>query len=291
MVNNQMKGLQVWGKRAAFFMALFICLLGNYEILEAKENKRVVTVAPALTEMVFALGQDHRLVGNTKFCNYPEAAKKITRIGGFVDVNLELLIKQAPDVIFIYPENYQKIKILEQKAQLVQVNHTNLNDIFVSIEVIAKALDVNEAGNKLVANIKGELDQIRAKVKGKKRLKTLLIIGRNADKLTNMYIIGKKDFLSELMEIAGGVNAYQGEINYPSISVESVVAMNPDVIMELSVFHEGIDKKRVLKMWQDYHFISAVKNNRITIIQDSVWLIPGPRVPEIAKKMQSIYNY
>jgi iron complex transport system substrate-binding protein len=294
-----MRQLQQRGKVWVLVFLLITGLLGSNGILNGEKNdetdgeneKRVVSVAPALTEMVFALGQGHRLVGNTKFCNYPEAAKKVPRIGGFVDVNLELLIKKAPNLIFIYPENYEKIKIMEQKATLVQVSHTTLEDILSSIQVVANALEVPQKGKELMSGIQAQLNQFRSNAKGKKRLKTLLIIGRNPDKLTNMYIIGKKDFLSQLMEIAGGVNAYQGEINYPSISVESVVAMNPDVIIELSAFHEGIDKARVLKMWQDYPFISAVKNNKISIIQDSVWLIPGPRVPEIAKKMQEIYRY
>jgi iron complex transport system substrate-binding protein len=104
-----------------------------------------------------------------------------------------------------------------------------------------------------------------------------------------MYIIGAGDFLNELMAVAGGRNAYEGGIAYPGISIESVVAMNPDVIIELSAFNEGINDKKVIGLWKNFSFISAVKNRRITIIKDNLWLIPGPRVARIAEKMHSLF--
>ncbi len=270
-------------------IGLLLLLIQPATLLPGKEKKRLVTVAPALTEIVFALGEGERIVGNTKFCNYPEEAKKILRIGGLLDVNLEVLVAARPDIIFLYPENYEKIKIMEKKAQMVKVSHTNLKDLFAAIAVIAKSLEVEERGTRLLTSIKVELDGTRQKAAGKKKPKTLLIIGRNRNQLTNMFIIGKKDFLNELIEIAGGVNAYRGDINYPSISMESVIAMNPDVIIELSAFNEGIEEEQVFTLWKKYSFISAVRNRKITVIKNSVWLIPGPRVAQIAKKMQQIF--
>lgn len=260
------------------FISLFISLHGE----------RIVTLAPALTEIVFALEKGDKLVGNTKFCNFPHEAKKITRVGGYFDTNLEILISQKPEIIILYPEHYEKIKIMEKKAKLVKVKHACLDDLFNAVETISKALAVEERGKEMISKIKYRLDQIKEKSSGKKRLKTLLIIGRNPEKLTNMFIIGKKDFLNELLETAGGINAYEGDINYPSISVESVISMNPDVIIELSAFNEGINEKKVQDLWKKYPFISAVKNKRIKIIKNSMWVIPGPRVHQIAEKMYSL---
>ncbi len=253
------------------------------------QKKRVVTLAPALTEIVFALGKGDCLVGNTKFCNYPEAAKHIPRVGGLIDVNVEVLINKKPDIIFLYRENYESVKVMEQRSRLVFVKHTNLHDIFAGIMVVAQALDVPEKGKGLVTTIKNELQALHTKSTGKKPLKTLLIIGRSPDKLSNMYIVGKKDFLNELMVIAGGCNAYQGEILYPSISMESVVAMNPDVIIELSAYNESIPASQVYELWKKYPFIPAVKTGKINIIDNSIWIIPGPRVAQIAQFMFDIY--
>lgn len=250
--------------------------------------ERIITLAPALTEMVFALGRGDSLVGNTKFCNYPEEAQKVTRVGGLLDVNLEIIVGLKPDVIILYPESYDRIKIMGKKAKLVIVKHTCLGDVFDGIAAVSKALGLEEKGKELISSINSQLGDIRRKTVGKEKVKVLLIIGRNPDTLSNMYIIGAGDFLNELMDVAGGKNAYEGDIAYPGISIESVVAMNPDVIIELSAFNEGIDDGKVMGLWEKFSFISAVKNRKITIIRDNLWLIPGPRVPQIAEKMYSL---
>jgi len=253
-------------------------------------GERIVTLAPALTEMVFALGKGDRIVGITKFCNYPEETKKIPRIGGFLDVNLELLIRQKPDVIIYYQELHEKLNVMKNKSQLVIVKHSNLDDIFNGISTVAKTLGIETKGKALNSRIKEQLDNIRQKNRDGKKPKTLLVIGRNADNLSAMYIIGAKDFLNELLQIAGGVNAYPGNMEYPSISIESIITMNPDVIIELSAFNEGIDDRVVLDSWNKFPFLTAVKKKKIAIIKDSMWLIPGPRVAEIARKMQQILS-
>jgi iron complex transport system substrate-binding protein len=172
----------------------------------------------------------------------------------------------------------------------VVVKHTSLQDVFDGIAAIAGALGIEEKGKELISNINRQLDGVRQKAVGKKKVKVLLIIGRNPDKLTNMFIIGARDFLNELLDAAGGVNAYEGDIKYPSVSIESVVAMNPEVIIELSVYNEGIKEEKVLALWKRFPFISAVKKKKIKIIKDDLWLIPGPRVPLVAERMHQFLS-
>lgn len=267
------------------FIIIFLMLI--FVVLPLR-GERIVSMAPALTEMVFALGKGDQLVGNTKFCNYPEEAKRIQRVGGLIDVNLEILIHLEPDVILLYPESRDKLKIMEGKTKLVVVKHNSLQDVFDGIESVSAALGVEREGRELLSRINDGLDRVRRKVSGKEKKKVLLIIGRNPDKLANMFIIGKGDFLNGLIDIAGAVNAYSGDINYPSISIESVVAMNPDVIIELSAFNEGIDDEKVIGLWKKFSFISAVRDKRISIVKNDLWLIPGPRVAEIAEKMYEL---
>lgn len=251
--------------------------------------KRIVSLAPAITEIVFALGKGNQIVGNTQFCDFPEEAKKIPKVGGKLDLNLEVLIDMQPDVIFLYPSYYEKVKILKNRSKLIMVNHSNLKGLYDSIELISKELKVEQKGRVLLTNIKKTFAEVREKTKKKKKVRTLLIAGRNIDQLRNMYIIGKKDFLNDILEIAGGINAYTGGIDYPNVSVESVVSMNPDFIIELSVFYQQIDEKKVLDLWAKYNIINAVKNNKIRIIKDNVWLRPGPRVGQIARKLYHMF--
>ncbi|MFC2155175.1 ABC transporter substrate-binding protein [Acidobacteriota bacterium] len=251
--------------------------------------EKIVSLAPAVTEIIFALGKGDRIIGNTQFCDFPEAAREIPKVGAKLDLNLEVLIGMQPDIIFLYPSYYEKVKILGNRSRLVVVNHANLQGLYDSIKIIAKELQVEQKGIDLLAKIKNTFAGIKKKTRDKKKIRTLLIAGRNIDQLRNMYIIGKKDFLNDILEISGGINVYEGDIDYPNISIESVVGMNPDFIIELSLFYQQIDEKKVKDLWGKYPIIKAVKNNNIKVIKDNVWLRPGPRVGQIARNLYHMF--
>lgn len=96
--------------------------------------------------------------------------------------------------------------------------------------------------------------------------------------------------MNEILEICGGTNAYEGNINYPAVSVESIVSLNPEWIIEFSVFFQGIDRKKILDLWARYPIIQAVKKKNIKVITDPKWLRPGPRVIEIALELAELLN-
>lgn len=251
--------------------------------------QRVVSLAPGITEIVFALNRGGTLVGVTKFCDYPAAAKSIKQIGGLLDVNIEVIASLAPDIILIYPEHYDKVKFLRQKTRIVTVQHGRLAELLSSILVIGRALGAEIEAKRLVARIQAKLQGISVQAKGKKKVRAMFIAGRNIDELKNMYIIGKNDFINDLLEIAGGTNAYDGSVNYPSISMESVIFLNPEFIFELSSHYEGISDEKILNLWRPYQMIVAVKKKRIEIINKSFWLRPGPRVSLIAEELAGFF--
>ena len=200
------------------------------------QARRIITLAPALTEIVFALGDGEQLVGNTRFCDFPPEAKTIAKVGGLMDLNVEMIIDLKPDIVILYPESLDKIKILQNKIELLVVRHNTLDHITQSIISISRMLGKEKKATHLVSGIRETLHKIQNRARTYKKKRTLLIAGRNPDQLRNMTIIGKKDFLNTVLEIAGGVNAYSGNIDYPSISIESIFSMNPDHIIEFSVF-------------------------------------------------------
>lgn len=269
------------GQKAILFFGLLLFALAAFP-------QRVVSMAPAITEIVFALGKGGTLVGVTRFCDYPAPAMKIAKIGGLLDVNMEAILALNPEIIITYPEHHDKVKFLAARAQVLVVKHATLSDLFDSVSTIGAALHVARAAERMVFDMKSTLAAIAAKSSGKKKVRTLIIAGRNADELKNMYIVGKKDFLNELLEIAGGVNAYQGEVNYPNISMESVIFLNPDVILEISAFYEGISDDRVFTLWRPFSMLCAVQKGQIKIIKKSFWLRPGSRVGLIAAELAAI---
>jgi iron complex transport system substrate-binding protein len=252
-------------------------------------SQRVVSLAPALTEIVFALNKGNTLVGVTKFCDYPPFAQKIAKVGGYLDVNMEALLALAPEIVISYPEQYSQVKFLESRAAVLVVKHQRLSDLLDSISAIGRALHVESKAKSMIFAMKKKLADIAKSVGARKKIRILIIAGRNADELKNMYIVGRNDFLNDLLEIAGGVNAYQGTVNYPNISMETVIFLNPDFILEISAHYEGISDEKVFKLWRPFKMIQAVQNKQIKIIKQSFWLRPGPRVGLIAEELAGFF--
>lgn len=247
-------------------------------------------MAPAITEIVFALEKGASLVGVTNFCDYPPPALKISKIGGLLDVNMEALMALNPDMIITYPEQHAKVKFLGSRARVLVVQHRTLSDLFASIVKIGAALHAEGKAAKLVSAMRQELDAIAAGAGGKARARTLIIAGRHADELKNMHIIGRNDFLNDLLEIAGGVNAYQGAVSYPSLSMEAVISLDPDFILEISSHYEGIGDEKILALWRPFKMLRAVRKNQVRIIKQSFWLRPGSRVGMIAAELARIFS-
>jgi iron complex transport system substrate-binding protein len=271
------------GKRALVFLALFLAAAAVF-------SQRVISLAPGLTEIVFAIGRGNTLVGVTKFCDFPEAAKKIPKVGGFLDVSMEALVALAPDIVVAYPEHAGRMKALPPRVRLVIVRHDRLSELLRSIQEIGRALDGEKEAVRLVSAIRERLRLVSQRVSGKRRVRALCIAGRNADELKNMFIIGRNDFLNELLEIAGGTNAYQGQVDYPNISLESVIALDPEIILEISSHYEGIADESIFSLWRPLGMVTAVARKQVRIIKDPSWLRPGPRVGHVAEELAALLH-
>jgi len=151
-------------------------------------------------------------------------------------------------------------------------------------------LHVDVRARALIQTIQKKLAAIAQSAGGGRKASALVIAGRNADELKNMYIIGNNDFLHDLLEIAGGINAYRGAINYPNISLETVILLNPDFIFEISAHYENISDAKVFELWRPFKMVRAVRNRHIKIIKQSFWLRPGPRVWLIAEELGRYFS-
>jgi len=280
-------------KRYIFYLIFVFIIIGNCKKIShgksrKKENPtKIITLAPALTEIVYLLDCGKSIIGNTVFCNYPPDAKTKQKVGGFLDINSEIILKLNPELIISYPEHRDKLRILGNRIEILTVKHISVSDILNSIKAIGKRIGKYKKANTIVESIKSGLYG-KQRVKNAKRV--LFIADRNSDSLRTMYIIGKRGFLNELLNLSGGINVYNGSIPYPSISIESVTAMNPDIIIELSFYKNENRKRSTLKLWNEYPMIKAVKNKKIYFLTEDFWQKPGPRIIEIATKLREIIN-
>ena len=264
-------------------IGLFLLIIPPVHLFPA--SKRLITLAPGLTEIVFALGQGSDIVGNTTFCDYPVAAKRITKVGGLLDLNLEILIRLKPTTIFLYPEHRQKVAIMSGKSRLIEVRHQTLQDILESIAIISLELGIHDRGQRLTAGINETLASIAAKTRNLPRIQTLIVVDRNPDQMGQMIILGGNNFLNEILTVAGGTNIYRGGIQFPTISMETVIAKKPEFIIEFSALNPQETKRSKQSQWRKYSMVPAVEKNNIVFTDNDAWMRPGPRIIEVVLEL------
>jgi iron complex transport system substrate-binding protein len=238
--------------------------------------QRIVSLAPSVTETVFALGFGDRLVGVTTYCDYPAEARKLPKIGGFMSPSLEVIVAQRPDLVIGVSSATDPVKAREMERLGLKVNLISLatvGDILSSIKSIARLLGHPEAGENLASKIARQIDEVKARVAPAPRRSTLLAVG-----LRPLVAVGGKNFIDELITLAGGENiagnAAQPWLNLPD---EFVVAKAPQVIIEAGM---GSDRSGTAKHWADLSSIPAVKERRVYSYPSDKILRPGPRIGE-----------
>ena len=253
--------------------------------------QRIVSTTPSITEMLFALGLGDRVVGVTTFCRYPPAATKLPKIGSYTQPNLEVIVSLRPDLVIIQ-ENPIRLgaKLRGLGLRVLELDHRSVNDIYVSLDKIAGAAGVSERAQSLKASIRSQLDAVRREAAGLPRRRVMFLVGRTPNALEGMMAVGKASYLNELMQIAGGDNIFADAVTaYPKISLEEILARDPDVIIDMGEMAntEGVteaDKRRVVRLWDRYPAIRAVREKRVYAVASDIFVVPGPRMVEATRE-------
>jgi len=258
--------------------------------------QRIITLAPNITEIAFALGLDKKIVAVTKYCDYPEKVNTLPKVGGFTDPNLEAIVALKPDLVILVASQQQTIKQLQQlNIPTLAVYNATLSDIQHSIKSIGKATQHQQQAQRLLADIDHQIISVTNKVAHLTKPKVMVTMGHSAasEQMKNIYIAGQHDFFNDLINLAGGRNSYQGtHLKIPSLSIEGIMQLNPDVIID--IFPEASDHnaniEQVKQQWQNLAYVNAVKNNQVHIIEENYATIPGPRIFQLLDDMARIIH-
>ncbi len=238
---------------------LFLILLFNFNILSVA-SAGVVSLKPNITELLFELGLGDRLVGVTTFCDYPEEAKGIEKVGDYSHVDIEKVLKIHPEIVINSKENSieREIIFLEKRGIKVKfLNFDRLNQFFDSIGDLSKEFDREEEGKKILSRIKSELEELRAIDLPSE--KVILVVG-----VQPLVVVGGNNFLNDLLAYLNISNAAGGSrVRYPNWGVEQLILSQPTVIIDLSMGTEKKGEAMRLKWYRQFQSIPAVKNNRI----------------------------
>lgn len=251
--------------------------------IKSTSIERIVSLSPSITETLFALELGNNVVGRTRFCNYPRDVKSIPEVGGYLDLNYEQIISLKPDLVILLPEHEKAQQYLSELGiNFLQVDNKTVADILNTISAIGKHCGVPENSKLLLDNIETTISKIKAKTQDLSKPKTLISIGRTlgVGEISEMYVAGTNTYFTELIFIAGGNTIFEDEsIAYPTLSAEGLLSVNPDVIIDFfnQASATNLSKNEILKDWETMKGLSAVDNNRITVLSSDYISIPGPR--------------
>lgn len=250
--------------------------------LAAEPPQRIVSTAPSITEMLFALGAGDRVVGVTTYCRYPEEARQKPKIGGYSSPNVEAILRQRPDLVVVLDDRTDLgDKLKSFRVPTLLLRHQNLADIERSIVTLAARLGLDDRGRQLAAGIRRDLNRVTASVAPLPRRSVLFLVGRNPGSLTDIYAVGRSSYLHELITLAGGTNVFgDAAIAYSKVSLEEILARDPDVIVDMS-HQEGVgadDIRAIQALWGRFPSLRAVRNRDVHVVTADIFVVPGPRV-------------
>lgn len=248
-----------------------------------KDPQRVVALAPSITEIVYALGQQRRLKGVTRFSDYPEAAKTLPRVGSYVHLDVERIAALQPDLC-IGVKDGNPLTVVNRLQTLgipfYAVHPIDLETVMQSIETIGTLLDAAEAARQTVAQMRRRIDRVKARVAdADHRPRVFVQIG-----VSPIVSVGNRTFIHQLITLAGGVNVAVGEAPYPRFSREQVISLAPEVMVISSMARATVFEK-VKAEWMQWTAIPAVRRQAVFIAPTNIFDRPTPRLVEGLEQM------
>jgi len=240
---------------------------------------RIVSLAPSLTEIVFELGLGDRVAAVTRYCTYPPEARAKPQVGGYYDPSYEAVTAAKPDLVLTLTEHEEiRRELAKLGLRTLTADHLTVRGVLDSILAIGGACGCCERATALRDRLEARIRDVGRRTSGRPKPRVLLSIGRMAGdaSLNRVTICGRKGYFEELLELAGGTNAFEGDLEFPSLSAEGILQTNPDVVIELwpDLKEKGLDPELVRKQWSRIPGFRA----RVDVIGESYVIVPGPRM-------------
>ncbi len=236
--------------------------------------ERIISLAPNITEAIYALGLDDKLVGVTTYCLYPKAARALPKVGGFGQFNYEAIVTLQPDLVILHTEyDIEKERLASLGIPTLETGTYFIADILETLRSIGEACGAAERANKLIQELETRIAELRTGDMHVAPPCVLLTFG--SGDIETIQAFGSACIHSELLAIAGGRNVIEGSLPFSTLSREAVLRLNPDIIIELAP--ELNDGAKPSKHWKNLTAVNAVKNNRIYVLTGDYTCIPGPR--------------
>ncbi|MFZ0962180.1 MAG: cobalamin-binding protein [Terriglobia bacterium] len=249
--------------------------------------RRLVSIAPSITETLFALGLGNRLVGDTDYCDYPPQAKTIPHVGAMLNPSLEKIVALRPDLVLGTDEANRR-ETADQLERLgiplYGVTAHTVEGTLQSLEDVGHVLDWDQPAQKLVANLRARVAAVDRQVQGKPRPKVLFVVWYRP-----LITAGSTTFISDVIRRAGGVSISDDmTTEWPHMGLEDVLKRAPDVILfpRTDTFSPGLDEFQKLPGWRN---LTAVKDHHLYFVSETI-MRPSPRLIDALEEVARILH-
>ncbi|HEY7285522.1 MAG TPA: helical backbone metal receptor [Vicinamibacterales bacterium] len=259
----------------------------------ADAPKRIVSLVPALTEMLFAIGAGPQVIGVSSFDDYPPEVKSLPRVGALVDPDMERILSLRPDLVIVYgSQTTVETQLTRAGIRSYSYRHAGLAGVFATIRDLGRVVARTTESEQLAQTLQRRLDAVKTRVAKLPRVRTLLVFERDLGSLRGLYASGGIGFMHDILAIAGGTNVF-ADVSRESVqpSIETVLARAPDVILEVrptGLPRESIPSEQ--RVWDSVASIPAVRKGQVHIVIDDYLVTPGPRVAQAAEAIARIIH-
>lgn len=253
----------------------------NREVVIEKEPESIVSIQASNTEIAFALGLGDKIIGVSDYCNYPEEALDITKVGG-QDIKAEVVFSLLPDMAFVTDYHYNThpdlLKQFEEAGidVIVVGSATSFEDVYGNIEMIAKATGTQEVAEEIITDMKERHQAIKDKAKAITDQKRVWVEVAPAP---DIFTTGTNTFMHEMLESIHAINVAQDHEGWVKLNEEEIVQLNPDVIITTYGYYIDNPKEQVLSR-EGWAEVPAVKNGLVFDVDSDTVTRPGPRLIE-----------
>ena len=285
------------GARGLFLVSLvaFFVACGRTPELGTPQPSRIISLVPAITEMLFAIGAGAEVVGVSSFDTYPPEVRSRQTVGALVDPDIERIISLRPDLVVVYGSQTELMaRLARASIPAFRYEHAGLADVTKTIRAIGDRTGRKEKAESVAAGIERDLEAIRRSVAGRPHPKTALLFGREPGALRNIYASGGVGFMHDMLEAAGGTDVF-ADIKRQNLqaTTEILLARAPEVILEVYPTEGWTSERRAreLAVWNGLPALPAVRAKRVHILTEDRLLVPGPRVAECVRVLsEAIYR-
>jgi iron complex transport system substrate-binding protein len=237
-------------------------------------GRRIVSLAPSVTETLFALGAGDEVVGVSQYCDYPPSVRQLPRVGSFITPNIEAIAALRPTLVvgLATASALREIQALRAMGiATLMVDDSSVAAIEQSIVQVGERIGRGGRAHELVRALREQIDAVQRRLRDQPRWSVLMVVGHQP-----MVAVGRGTFLDELLTLADAANiAAVSDQTWPRLSVEYIIASRPEVILDGQM---GTDPSTPDSFWSKYPTIPAVQNHRVLGYPDDPTLHPGPRI-------------